>query len=180
MKKLIFILCGVLLLFTSCISIPRIPDGYEQIESRPTMYERFDEFQNVTWIFNEQMFSNKNSTVYIGKTKDKIWMRIKFIYSGSDWIFFENATFVNQQGKRLSFKFNSWDKKTEVKDGYVKESIDILISDSEIQNLLELYEGTNVRLRLSGEKYKEYEINDMDFVQGIKETINFYFSQKNK
>jgi hypothetical protein len=79
------------------------------------------------------------------------------------------STFVNADGElaQLAAKVG---EDTTASLGIGKHS-----DPEKIKNLLELLNGTNVRLRLSGDKYQEYKISDVHLV-ALKNVIGYYES----
>ena len=98
---------------------------------------------------------------YLVKGDSSIYPRIVFYYSGKGWIFFENATIINVNGDRISWNIKSYEKDNDVgSGGYVSERSDILITPKDAESLIKLLSGGASRLRLSGKRSMEYEINE--------------------
>ena len=137
-----------------------------------------DEFKGVHFI-DHNYFSNLSSgnipiKIYIGVQEKDTYLRLLFKYYGSTWIFFTTAIIINEEGDKLSWTFKSYDKNTEVVSTNVQESIDVSFSEPNITNLLDLFKGENVRLRLYGEQYyKEYSLNE-DYINALIEIIQLY------
>lgn len=138
------------------------------------IYQRYDEFKQQSFYRHKAFFKESPIEVYIGYKSEKYY-RIKFIYEGSDWIFFESATIVNADGESLRFSFQSFDKITNVmSNGFVFESIDEPLSEDRVKKLLKIIEGNSryVKVRLSGMYYKDYTLNEKH-IKGLLEILNY-------
>jgi len=198
------------LLFTSCITTDypqkstkkvasvdatsvsqyRIPTDYKQIVENPIFYVKKDDFKNVSFISHKECFHKDTISgpfkLYIVKGENSKALRILFSYFGSDWIFFENAILLNEEGRRVSYIFKSYDKTTEVISGNVFERMDYLLATvmtlnektydlnlENVQQLQELLEGKNIRIRLTGKYYKDYTLNYIQ-AKAFVDTIKYY------
>jgi len=166
-------------IFCSCSTLgSSIPSGYTQYGTETSnLYIRNDEFKNVSFIQHKYFFNifiDHPISVYIAKTQSAKLLRAVFSYDGSDWIFFENAIIINNSGERLARTFKSYDKNTDVgSGGHVYESIDIVLTDAEVSQLMKLLEAGNVKIRLSGKYYKEYSLNE-DYINALMEILRLY------
>jgi hypothetical protein len=144
------------LLFVSCASIP---SGYMPVSQNEneTIYQRYDEFQQVSFIQHRQFFKSNPIGIYIVKA-NKPYTRITFDYKGENWIFFKRAVLINSEGVVFKLDVKRYDKKTDVSSPYVYESYDKFLPKAKLLELRKVVTGENVRLRLSGERVKEYNI----------------------
>ncbi len=145
-------------------------------KTKKGIIEEYDEFKKVTFIKNLEIDNKIPLDMYIGKDEENKWLRIRFRYKGSDWIFFDTITIINSNGSSISWKINSWDKNEEILDyGNVYESIDISLSDSKKEELKSLLKGNQIKIRLSGKKYNDYNIDD-EYALALLEIITTYDS----
>ena len=119
--------------------------------------------------------------IYISEEKTKT-LRISFQYYGGGWIFFKTATLINSNGDKIAFTFKPFDKKNHVESsGNVSESIDQILSIKDGMNIYELIKKNKngVKLRLSGEYYKDYEIDELE-ISGLESILKYYFENQTK
>lgn len=156
-----------------------VPNGYEQLNSEhQDVYISTDEFRQISFIRHKKFFhffsENDPFEIYVAKTENYKSIRVKYYYSGSDWIFFDRAILVNDEGKRFVQTINTYKKTTKVLyDGHVLEYIDIALSNNAIDNLKEVLSGTNVRIKFYGEYSKEYDFNKT-YVNALREMLDIY------
>lgn len=141
---------------------------------KSNMVEDYDEFKKTSFIKNKKIDNQVPVDIYIGKNEENKWLRIRFRYRGSDWIFFEKATIINSDGATITWNINTWDKNTDVlSNGNVYESIDLQLTDTRREELYSLLQGNGVKIRLIGKYYKDYEIKT-DYVLSLLEVLNTY------
>lgn len=157
-----------------------IPTGYLPVSNSENemIYKKYNEFKNISFYRHKAFFRTSPIEIYIGES-ETTYLRIKFKYSGSGWIFFETATIINSEGSKVNFSFNSYDKETDVLSGNsVIEYIDESLSDYRAKEILNLI-NTNVgviKVRLSGKYYKDYILTESQ-INGLKEMLNKYFKE---
>lgn len=80
MKKIVFLFSSVVIIFTSCISMP---DGGEAISSNsPYLIRTNDDFDGQTFISTKEMFDKATSlNLYISQNKNSKDLRAAFHYS---------------------------------------------------------------------------------------------------
>jgi hypothetical protein len=170
------LLLTILIAVVSCSTL-NIPSGYTQYNADTSnIFIRNDEFKNVSFIQHKYFFNiflDQPLIIYIAKNQNTKFVRAKFSYDGSDWIFFEDAIIVNSNGERMSWTFKSYEKNTDIgSGGHVYENIDIVLSADEVSKLIKLIGGNNVKIRLSGKYYKEYSL-DADYINALREILEF-------
>lgn len=125
MRINIFLL--TLLLFVGCQTIP---DGYSKIDKKGRIVYKNDHVEEVEFWqhldliqadFGQRTYLN----LYIGRNKSGKYYRLKFNYSGSDWIFFEKAI-LSGNNERTEFKFKSYEKTTNVGQGGAVDDSDFV------------------------------------------------------
>lgn len=171
----------VLLLVVVCVGCVSIPKNYKKVSEKSDIYVRYDEFEGVSFYQHKIAFQSlvdmsKPVELYIVKRQIAKGMRIRFQYYGGSWIFFEQATILNNNGRRIEFTFRSYDKETTViSGGLVSEIIDLPFSEEDIkimENML-ISAEPKIKVRLSGKFYKDYEL-DKDTVMALKDILSFY------
>ena len=146
----------------------------EENETKSNIVEEYDEFKKTSFIKNKKIENQVPVDIYIGKNEETKWLRIRFRYRGSDWIFFDKITIINSEGATISWNINTFDKNTDVlSNGSVYESIDLQLSDSKKEELYSLLQGDGVKIRLSGKYYSDYNIKT-DYASALLEVLNTY------
>ena len=140
--------------------------------------ERYDEFQQITWI-QHQFYDTESSEplrLYIGEIKGKKWLRGVFRYYGGDWIFYDEVILIDSKGNRLSWNVESYDKQNDVSHwgGYVTETYDFLLSDTDASTLYNILEDETVKLRMVGDYYRDYKL-EPERITALKEILEYYF-----
>ncbi len=153
---------------------------------------KHDEFRNISFIQSVALssdVSNSPVSLYISQIENTDILRFRAEYLDIGWIFLDNAIFINDQGKNIQYSFDISEVDRSVFSGrWVKEVVDVVFSHfttvdgigqhsdiNKIKDLQELLNGTNIRLRLSGDKYREYNISD-SHVTALKNMIAYYES----
>jgi len=153
--------------------------GYNQKEGTEGKFlERYDEFQQITWI-QHQFYDTESSEplrLYIGEIKGKKWLRGVFRYHGRDWIFYDEVILIDSKGNRLSWNVESYDKQNDVSHwgGYVTETYDFLLSDTDVSTLYNILEDETVKLRMVGDNYRDYKL-EPERITALKEILEYYF-----
>ena len=179
----LFIVIGIFIL-NGC-AFYMIPKGYSPIskDENGKIYKKYDEFKQISFYKHKNfcyiggLYYNRVIEIYIGENDNNKYLRMRFVYWGPSWIFFENATLINAVGNKIEFSFNSFDKKTDVLSaGRVEESIDFRLSDDKANNILDIISlNRELRLRLSGTYYQDYRLTKIQ-IKGIEEILNYYFA----
>ncbi len=159
-------------LIVGCVGV--VPQGYKPLKEKSLVYTKYNEFKKFTVYSHKNLFGNYIKIYLLDKESfNEPLYRIKFIYRGSDWIFFNSATLINTDGEDIRFTISRTDKDTEVlSGGNVYEDSDIVLSMSERKKLLKLLNSKSVKLRLSGKYYKDYQLNKST-KQGLIEMLTF-------
>ena len=93
----------------------------------------------------------------IPKPTNNKYLRCVFIYRGSSWIFFDKVVILNQDGEKMEWTMKSYDKKTNVNSGIVREEYDVLLTYSDAKKLYDFVSSSGtVKLRYSGKYYEDY------------------------
>lgn len=137
--------------------LAEIRDKYAKLQvewkkSFDKLKTKHDDFQNATFYknsyFTHNVFSN-NVSVYFAKQGNKLIPFATISYTGPDWIFFEDITFLID-GQPFTFAFDKYkNKKTEVSGGRVAEWVDMELDYYKFISL-DFREAPEVKLRLSG------------------------------
>ena len=113
--------------------------------------QKYDEFQDVTWVTNKRV--ENNISVYggfQGKTYTKpMFYRLVVSYTGKDWIFFDNMIVITDSGK-YTIDFPKLEQKTDVGYGYVYETYDVFLDNTNKGIVRSMANSDNVKIRLKG------------------------------
>ena len=113
--------------------------------------QKYDEFQDVTWVTNKRV--ENNISVYggfQGKTYTKpMFYRLVVSYTGKDWIFFDNMIVITDSG-RYVIDFPKLEQKTDVGYGYVYETYDVFLDNVNKGIVRAIVNSDNVKIRLEG------------------------------
>jgi hypothetical protein len=209
-KKLLIVkaLVGVLVLMFLVLIGSCATSGNPVSSDWPDMRINHDEFQNISFVQSTKL-NGLGSWVpmelYIGISEDIKILRLKIVYRGRNWIFFEKVTLVNDQGSNVQYTFNRSDINRNVLSGAgIQETADVVLSvfnegsefsdistetkelieilqigkhsnEQKIKELKELVNGTNIRLRFTGDKYQDVKIHDT-YLAGLRNVIAYYES----
>ena len=181
MKKILLIVLCFLLLF-NCHSFRQFNTRDVPL-SNEVLKKEHDKFKGITWykhrgfyysIYGSGSYS-RPIRIYVGcYGSGHIFKRIVFTYLdyGSGWIFFDKVILLNSKAERMYFDINTYDKYTSVSSG-VKEEIDILLGEKQIEELLNfLKDETEISLRLSG-KYNEDYIFYEGYIKALIRMLKF-------
>lgn len=138
--------------------------------------KKYDDISGITWYETKAFthYNNSNLTsLYIGKTSYP-WLRLRMSYTGSDWIFFEQA-YLSYSGRTYEITFDRYkDKKTENSGGYVWEWIDVSVPSSLLSFIQDaVKDGGPIKMRLSG-KYTKTRVLSSKEVQALKDVLLAY------
>ena len=120
------------------------------------MYKKTDTFEGIDWYYDRATYSSyagNKFLLYIGKEgSGPPWLRLKMMYAGSDWIFWETLT-VSVDGEK--FTFNPGYSEVE-RDNYttVWEWYDTLPDSGDIAMIEKIITSKNTTLRFEGETYR--------------------------
>ena len=183
------ILFFILSLLVSCATGAHL--GEKVSPDWPDLRIDRDEFRNIAFIQSVVLNIGHGFTapspieLYIGILEDGNSLRLRATFNGSRWIFFNRAILINDQGGNIQYNFNTSDiNRTVISGNHVRERVDVPFSAylmgihteaEKIKELRQFLNGTNIRLRLSGESYREYNISDR-FVTALKDIITYYES----
>ena len=147
-----------------------------KLQSLKKLKQNNDDVTGINWYKNPYFIHYNNTnllSIYFGKEKSSIWLRLKISYEGSDWIFFESA-YLSYDGNTEQIHFDEYrDKKTEVGNGSVWEWIDVLLDKEKINYLREFSQSPNAKMRLSG-KYTKTRNISLNERKAIADILNGY------
>ena len=112
-----------------------------------TFWTKYDQVQGITWYYPSSApeYVNTRSAVYpyIGKyDSGKLYMRMKFSYTGDRWVFFDNVI-VSIDGSNHTLPKDAGDYRSDNGGGDVYEALDISVEGGNIDNY-----GEAVRLMM--------------------------------
>ena len=141
-----------------------------------------DKIQGITWYYSKSHpeYVNTRSYVfpYIGDNGKGVWLRLKFDYTGDDWIFFEKIT-VWIDGKTYYPKFEYSDVRRDNDHGDVWEILDISPTSSgngnvDVDVLWEIVDSKETIVRFEGDDGRyDLTISAQDKA-GIKDVLIAY------
>lgn len=154
----------------------------ERLKAVDVLSKKYDDVNGITWYkskaINHNVWSNKTS-LYIGKDKSQVWLRLLMSYYGSDWIFFESA-YLSYDGNTIGIPFDRYqEKKNENSGGMVWEWIDVMVEPNTLEYLKKFVNGSKPKMRLSG-KYTETRILSANEIKAMKEILLAYDVLKNE
>ena len=154
--------------------------AYDAAMSRMT--SEFDKIKGVTWYYSKRHpeYVNTRSYVfpYIGDDGQGAWLRLKFDYTGDDWIFFEEIT-VWVDGKTYHPDFEYKDVQRDADYGDVWEILDISptspwVGDVDLDVLWEIVDSKETIVRFEGDDGRyDLTISAQDKA-GIKDVLVAY------
>jgi hypothetical protein len=158
-----------------------LKNGYTpiSISNDETIYKRYDPYQDCTFYQEKILWGLDDNVIesyFVEQGDNLTYHRLKLYYKGSSWIFFTKAIIINDSGDRMEFSFDSWDMNRKVRDGgYVSESIDKIIDENTVSQLLIILKNSNgiINIRLSGKDgSRDYQISN-DEINGLINILSF-------
>jgi hypothetical protein len=120
------------------------------------MYKKTDTFEGIDWYYDRATYSSYAGNkffLYVGKQKSgKPWLRLQMMYSGSDWIFWENLT-VSVDGEKFEYNPGYYEVERN-NDTRVWEWYDVLADSGDISMIEKIIKSQNTTLRFAGETYR--------------------------
>ena len=148
-------------------------------EAVKRLNSRYDEVAGITWYKAKSMpvFGNRSYILpYIGKRDyGRTWMKIRYHYYGSDWIFYNNIIIV-VDGKKYYKSFYKIDRDNG--SGYVWESVDDDTSDIDIIMLKAIAKSEKTIVRFNGDRGSRDIVVPTVDKQGIKYVLEAYENMK--
>ena len=138
--------------------------------------KRYDKVQDVTWYESpsQPYYTDIRSYVlpYIGKSGDSYWMKLRFLYTGNSWIFFDNVE-IYADGQKFYKSFDYYEMIHD-NDTEVWEYIDINPTDSDIEMLKAMANANETIVRFKGQE-RQYDLTiSSEDKRGIKNVVNAY------
>ena len=116
---------------------------------------------------------------YIVKSETSQYVRMKFRYTGGDWIFFDKIIIMNSDNQaRMEWQIKTYDKTTNVFSdpmlgSRVNEEIDLLLSDDDSKKLNDIFSNPGeIKLRLTGKYYSDFTI-EQSIRNAMIRTLNY-------
>lgn len=156
----------------------------QMVSLKQKIYTDYDEFDRIKWFYAKDDKGNRTSHLerigIYGAALDKEgkkpeWLRLRFFYTGDDWIFFENVIVLVDDVK-YEFKLKRYNAKTDVESGDVYERYDILVESAEMAMLQAIAKGRGVKVRFVGKYVYDFNLKESE-KQKIKNMIEFYNMQ---
>ena len=127
---------------------------YESAVSRTRQEE--DKVNRTTFYLPDAMprYTNSRSYLlpYIGMRDNYFWIKLRFLFTGDSWIFFEKAHIV-VDGKKYTKTFNYFDLTRDNDYGDVWEYVDMNVKESDIKILQSIVDSDETIVRFEGDHY---------------------------
>ncbi len=134
-----------------------------------------DKVEGITWYFsqNNPRYVDSRSYVlpYIGVSDNQTWLRLRFHYTGDDWIFFDKITVV-VDGEKYSKGFDYYEIQRD-NDTEVWEYVDIAPSSTDIQMLEAIADSKETIVRFQGDYHFDLTVSKSD-KSAIKDVLLAY------
>lgn len=136
-----------------------------------------DKVEGITWHHSDEQPEYIDERCYlfpyIGERGTFVWLRLKFNYTGNDWIFYEEIT-IWIDGKRYYPDFDYDDVRRDNDSGDVWEVLDISPSSDDIEMLWEIINSKETIIRFDGDDgRRDFTISAAD-KRGIKDVLIVY------
>lgn len=139
-----------------------------------------DEIEGITWYKskNEPYYINTRSYIlpYIGQDSSKVWLRLKYNYTGQNWIFFDSII-INIDGDKYEKSFNYFDIDRDNMYN-VWETADVSPTNEDIEMLKKISSSTKTIVRFQGDNNHYDFIISSDDKNSIKEVLTAYETLK--
>lgn len=140
------------------------------------MWKETDKVEGITWYhpnqFPEYIDERCYVLPYIGESGSSVWLRLRYNYTGSRWIFYEDIT-VWIDGKTYRPRFDYDDVTRDNASGDVWEYLDIRPTSNDIEMLWEIVNSKETIIRFKGDRQKDITISAAD-KSGIKDVLVVY------
>ena len=130
----------------------------------------------IRWYYapSEPYYADERSFVlpYIGADAASVWLRLKYHYTGTEWVFFEEVT-VTVDGKAYEKEFEYFDIQRD-NDAEVWEWVDFQPTEDEIAMLRAISQSEETVVRFEGAShYFEFTVSEQD-KEGITLVLDAY------
>lgn len=142
-----------------------------------SLHTEYDKVEDTTWYISDYQpqYTNTRNFIfpYIGQKEQSVWLRLKFNYTGDDWLFFESVTiWVDGEQYRIDFDYSSINRDN--KYGDVWEVADIAPSENNINMLWSIVNSEETIIRFeSDHKHYDFTMRDSDKT-GIEDVLVVY------
>ena len=138
--------------------------------------KEYDKVQDITWYksSSQPYYTDTRSYVlpYIGKSGDSYWMKLRFLYTGDSWVFFDNVE-IYADGQKFYKTFDYYEMIHD-NDTEVWEYIDIDPTDTDIEMLKTMANADETIVRFKGQE-RQYDLTiSSEDKRGIKNVVNAY------
>lgn len=136
-----------------------------------------DKVAGVTWYEPKCMPRYINTRCYVlpylGREDRLTYMRLKLVYTGDDWVFFDKVIF-HIDGEREYMTFKYFDIKRDNAYGEVWEVADVLVTATEKELIEKIANSKETIVRFQGDEYYyDYTVPNNDKI-GMKQILNVY------
>ena len=115
-----------------------------------------DKVEGITWYkpSTYPYYTNSRSYVlpYIGHQGSSTWLRLKFHYTGDNWLFFEKIT-ISIDGENYYKTYSYYDVERDNGSGDVWEWVDISPTNADIEMLKKIADSKETIVRFQGDNY---------------------------
>ena len=127
---------------------------------------RTDEVQGTTFYlastWPQYINDRPNVLPYIGEKQGNTWMKLRFNYTGNNWVFFKSAV-LSIDGENETVTFNYWDITHDSSGRGVTELIDIDVKDKELEYIRKIANSQKTIIRFQGDHdHYDFTVSDKD------------------
>ena len=143
----------------------------DKINSRKWYYaSAWSFYNNGLWAADKRCFA----LPYLGiDSRDNVWLRLVFNYTGSDWVFFEKVILLVDD-QRQEFSYSYYDVVRDNQGRKVWEYIDVPVSASMRQLLADIADSDETIIRFEGDDhYRDFTVTKADKT-AIRQTLTSY------
>lgn len=127
---------------------------------------KYDKTQGITWYTSQQepklVTSRSYVLPFIGVQEERAWLGLRYHYTGSQWVFFENITVI-ADGKEFTRSFPYFDVQRGNRSSKVWEWIDVEMSPEDVEMIKTVANSQLTTVRFSGDQYQsEFTVQQAD------------------
>lgn len=144
-------------------------EGLEELKS---FRVNNDEFENSSFYRDRRTpsYANENFIYpYIGEQNGQYWLRLKFQYAASEWLFIQKAIIL-ADGQKFEI-YGTWEKDH---DSDIWEWLDLPVTESEYLMLDDIANAKDVKIRYEGSQYRKDRTITSKEKDIIKKTLDIY------
>ena len=149
-------------------------------EALEPLLEDTDKVQGITWYLPSALpwfnYTRPYVLPYLGIKGESAILRIRYYYTGEDWIFFDRLVFAID-GETYYKSLNYSDINRDTHSGDVWEGADIVASSEDLELLQKIADSKETIIRFQGDRIYDLTVSDSDKT-AIKQVLTAYEAQK--